>query len=60
VVPFREAARRYLQASTRLCDGDAKDLARRLGVSYFALRRLLARYEVRFPSRSRGHGTAER
>jgi DNA-binding NtrC family response regulator len=60
VVPFREAARRYLQAATRLCDGDAKDLARRLGVSYFALRRLLARYEVRFPSRSRGHGTAGR
>jgi len=60
VLPFGEAARRYLQAATRLCDGDAKELARRLGVSYFALRRLLARYEVRFPSRSRRHGTSER
>jgi DNA-binding NarL/FixJ family response regulator len=60
VQPFREAARRYLQAATRLCDGDPKDLARRLGMSYFALRRLLARYEVRFPSRSRKHGTADR
>lgn len=60
VLPFREAAHRYLQAATRLCDGDAKGLARRLGLSYFALRRLLARYEVRFPSRSRRHGTSDR
>lgn len=60
VLPFREAARRYLQAATRLCAGDAKDLAQRLGVSYFALRRLLARYEVRSPSRSRRQGTLER
>ena len=51
VLPFREAARRYLAASGRLFEGDARGLARRLGVSYFALRRLLARYDVPFPRR---------
>ncbi len=54
VLPFREAARRYLLAAARLFQGDARGLAKALGVSYFALRRLLARYEVPFPaSRSR-------
>jgi DNA-binding NtrC family response regulator len=60
VLPFREAARRYLEAATQLCAGDTKGLARRLGVSYFALRRLLARYDVRSASRSSGHGTTKR
>ena len=59
VVPFQEAARRYLLAATRLYSGNARGLAGRLGLSYFALRRLLARYEVPFP-RSRGYGTAAR
>lgn len=49
VLPFREAARRYLLAATQLFEGDARGLAKALGVSYFALRRLLARYEVPFP-----------
>ncbi len=49
VLPFREAARRYLLASAQLFAGDAQGLAKALGVSYFALRRLLARYEVPFP-----------
>jgi ActR/RegA family two-component response regulator len=54
VLPFREAARRYLLAATQLFQGDARGLATALGVSYFALRRLLARYEVPFPgARSR-------
>lgn len=50
VLPFREAARRYLLAAARLFEGDARGLAKALGVSYFALRRLLARYEVPFPA----------
>ena len=50
VLPFREAARRYLLAAARLFEGDARGLARALGVSYFAMRRLLARYEVPFPA----------
>lgn len=50
ILPFREAARRYLLGATRLFVGDPRGLARALGVSYFALRRLLARYEVPFPS----------
>jgi hypothetical protein len=54
VLPFEEAARRYLAASARLFEGDAQGLARRLGVSYFALRRLLARYSVPLPRRPRG------
>jgi hypothetical protein len=49
VLPFREAARRYLLASAQLFAGDARGLAKALGVSYFALRRLLARYAVPFP-----------
>ena len=59
VVRFFQAAQRYLLAATRLYSGNARGLAVRLGVSYFALRRLLARYEVPFP-RSRGHGTGAR
>jgi DNA-binding NtrC family response regulator len=59
VVPFREAAGRYLHAASRLYSGNARGLADRLGVSYFALRRLLRRYEVPFP-RSRGYGTGAR
>ena len=53
VLPFKEAARRYLAAAARLHEGDAKGLAARLGVSYFALRRLLTRYGVPFPKRPR-------
>jgi DNA-binding NarL/FixJ family response regulator len=54
VLPFREAARRYLLAAAQLFEGDARGLAEALHVSYFALRRLLARYEVPFPgARSR-------
>lgn len=50
VLPFREAARRYLLASARLFEGDTKGLAERLGVSYFSLRRLFARYDIPLPS----------
>lgn len=50
VLPFREAARRYLLAAAQLFAGDPRGLARALGVSYFALRRLLARYEVPVPT----------
>jgi hypothetical protein len=50
VVPFRDAARRYLLAATQLYTGEPRSLARALGVSYFALRRLLARYDVPFPA----------
>ena len=50
VLPFREAARRYLLAAAQLFEGDARGLSKALGVSYFALRRLLARYEVPFPA----------
>lgn len=50
VLPFREAARRYLLAAAQLFEGDARGLAKALGVSYFAMRRLLARYQVPFPA----------
>jgi ActR/RegA family two-component response regulator len=50
VLPFREAARRYLLAATQLFAGNPRGLARALGVSYFALRRLLARFDVPFPA----------
>jgi DNA-binding NtrC family response regulator len=53
VLPFKEAARRYLAAAARLHEGNAKELAARLGVSYFALRRLLTRFGVPFPKRPR-------
>jgi DNA-binding NtrC family response regulator len=57
VVPFEEAARRYLESAVRLFEGDPKGLARQLGLSYFALRRLLKRHRVAFPGRSLGKGT---
>jgi CheY-like chemotaxis protein len=60
VIPFKEAAHRYLAAAARLFDGDAQALAKQLGISYFALRRLLARYSVPFPGRSRKQGTPPR
>lgn len=60
VIPFTEAARRYLAAAVRLFEGDPHGLARQLGISYFALRRLLARYDVPFPGRSRKRGTPAR
>jgi DNA-binding NarL/FixJ family response regulator len=50
VLPFREAARRYLLAARGHFAGDPRGLANALGVSYFSLRRLLARYDVPFPS----------
>jgi DNA-binding NarL/FixJ family response regulator len=50
VLPFREAARRYLLAATRFFARDPRGLAKALGVSYFSLRRLLARYDVPFPA----------
>jgi DNA-binding NarL/FixJ family response regulator len=53
VLPFQEAARRYLLAAARLFEGDAKGLASRLGVSYFALRRLFARYDIPLPTQRR-------
>ncbi len=53
VIPFQEAARRYLAAAARLFEGDPQGLAKRLGISYFALRRLLKRYDVPFPGRPR-------
>lgn len=54
VMPFQEAARRYLAACARLFEGDPRGLAERLGMSYFALRRLLRRYDVPFPGRTQG------
>jgi DNA-binding NarL/FixJ family response regulator len=50
VLPFREAARRYLLTVTRFFERDPRGLAKALGVSYFSLRRLLARYDVPFPA----------
>lgn len=59
VLPFREAARRYLLGATQLFARDPRGLAQALGVSYFSLRRLLARYDVAFPAaRSRKKVTA--
>jgi DNA-binding NarL/FixJ family response regulator len=60
ILPFNEAARRYLVASAQLCDGDPRGLAERLGISYFALRRLLKRYGVPFPGRARRSASSER
>jgi DNA-binding NarL/FixJ family response regulator len=50
VLPFREAARRYLLNATLLFPRDPRGLAKALGVSYFSLRRLLVRYDVAFPA----------
>jgi CheY-like chemotaxis protein len=56
VLPFDEAVRRYLDSASRLFEGDPKGLAKRLGVSYFSLRRLLKRHGVPFPGRPRRSG----
>jgi DNA-binding NarL/FixJ family response regulator len=53
VLPYDEAVRRYLEAAARLFEGDPMGLAERLGISYFALRRLLKRHGVPFPGRKR-------
>jgi DNA-binding NtrC family response regulator len=53
VLPFHEAAHRYLLACAKIFEGDPRGLAQRLGISYFALRRLLKRYDVPFPGRTR-------
>jgi DNA-binding NarL/FixJ family response regulator len=50
VLPFREAARRYLLTATRFFERNPRGLAKALGVSYFSMRRLLARYDVPFPA----------
>ncbi len=50
VLPFREAARRYLLSARAHFARDPRGLANALGVSYFSLRRLLARYDVPFPA----------
>ncbi|HEX9240846.1 MAG TPA: response regulator [Anaeromyxobacter sp.] len=50
VLPFREAARRYLLAARAHFARDPRGLAAALGVSYFSLRRLLTRYEVPLPA----------
>jgi CheY-like chemotaxis protein len=60
VGPFNEAARHYLLACAKLFTGDPRGLAQRLGISYFALRRLLKRYDVPFPGRSRTRASSER
>jgi DNA-binding NarL/FixJ family response regulator len=60
VVPFNEAARLYLLSCAMLFTGDPRGLAQRLGISYFALRRLLKRYNVPFPGRSRTRASSER
>jgi DNA-binding NarL/FixJ family response regulator len=52
VMPFHEAARRYLLACAKLFEGDPRGLAERLGVSYYSMRRLLRRYDVPFPGRT--------
>ncbi len=60
VIPFQEAAHRYLAACAKLFEGDPRGLAERLGVSYFALRRLLKRHRVPFPGRSRHRPSSKR
>jgi len=57
VIPFDEAVKRYLAAATKIFEADPHGLAKRLGVSYFALRRLLKRYDVPFPRRTLKGGT---
>jgi CheY-like chemotaxis protein len=60
VVPFEEAAHRYLSACTKLFDRDPRGLAERLGVSYHGLRRLLRRYGVPFPGRPYKNASCKR
>lgn len=57
VIPLSEAVRRYLQAAGRIFDGDPQGMAKRLGISYFALRRLLKRHGVPFPGRTNRQGS---
>ncbi len=57
ILPFDEAAKRYLEAAAALFPQDPQGLATQLGVSYFALRRLYARYGVECPARYRKGGT---
>jgi DNA-binding NtrC family response regulator len=51
VIPIEEAIRRYLLAAARIFEGDPQGMAKKLGISYFALRRLLKRHGVPFPGR---------
>lgn len=60
VVPFEEAAHRYLAACARLFERDPRGLAERLGVSYYGLRRLLRRYGVPFPGRPYKNASCKR
>ncbi len=60
VVPFEEAARRYLSACAKLFEGDPRGLAERLGVSYYGLRRLLRRFGVPFPGRPYKNASCKR
>ena len=57
VVPLEEAVRRYLEAAARIFEGDPRGLASRLGISYFALRRLLKKHSVPFPGRVHKQGS---
>jgi len=57
ILPFDEAARRYLEAVAGLFPHDPQGLAKKLGVSYFALRRLCARHGVECPTKYRKSGT---
>jgi DNA-binding NarL/FixJ family response regulator len=59
VMPFQEAARRYLLACAKLFEGDPRGLADRLGVSYYSMRRLLKRYDVPFPGRTQRSRTGQ-
>jgi CheY-like chemotaxis protein len=60
VMPFDEAARRYLSACAKLFERDPRGLAERLGVSYYGLRRLLRRYGVPFPGRPYKNASCKR
>ena len=57
VIPLDEAVRRYLQAAARIFAGDPQGMAKKLGISYFALRRLLKKHEVTFPGRTHRQGS---
>ncbi|HEU4383698.1 MAG TPA: response regulator [Anaeromyxobacteraceae bacterium] len=52
VIPLEEATRRYLLAAARIFEGDPQGMAKKLEISYFALRRLLKRHDVPFPGRT--------
>jgi DNA-binding NarL/FixJ family response regulator len=57
VIPLDEAVGRYLQAAARIFEGDPQGMAKKLGISYFALRRLLKRHDVAFPGRTHRQGS---